>query len=120
MEQVLAKAALLHQRFQIAVRRHHYPHVFHLHRPVAAADALDFALLQHAQQLGLHGEGHVADLVQKKRAQDAPAQTCRCAAPAAPVNDPFSCPNSSDSISSPGTAAQFSVTNGRARRGLPS
>ncbi len=37
---------------------------------------------------------------------------------AAPVNDPFSCPNNSDSISSPGTAAQFSVTNGPSRRGL--
>ena len=34
---------------------------------------------------------------------------CRCTAP---VNAPFSWPNSSDSISSGGTAAQFSVTNG--------
>src|SRR6516164_3278899 len=37
--------------------------------------------------------------------------------PAAPVNAPFSCPNSSDSNSSAGTAAQFSVTNGPSRRG---
>ena len=29
----------------------------------------------------------------------------------APVNDPFSCPNSSDSISSSGMAAQFTCTN---------
>ena len=39
---------------------------------------------------------------------------------AAPVNAPFSWPNSSDSISSAGTAAQFSVTNGPSRRGLRS
>jgi len=33
--------------------------------------------------------------------------------PVAPVNAPFSCPNSSDSISSSGIAAQFTATNGR-------
>ena len=37
---------------------------------------------------------------------------------AAPVNEPFSWPNSSDSISSAGTAAQFRVTNGPPWRGL--
>ncbi len=37
---------------------------------------------------------------------------------AAPVNEPFSCPKSSDSINSAGTAAQFKVTNGPLRRGL--
>ncbi len=36
---------------------------------------------------------------------------------AAPVNAPFSWPNSSDSINSAGTAAQFSVTNAFSRRG---
>jgi len=30
----------------------------------------------------------------------------------APVNEPFSCPNNSDSINSAGTAAQLRVTNG--------
>src|SRR5262249_37738821 len=34
----------------------------------AAADALDLALLQHAQQLRLCGERHVADLVEEQRA----------------------------------------------------
>src|SRR5208283_3309123 len=33
-----------------------------------AADALDFALLQHPQNLGLHGQRHVADFVEKDRA----------------------------------------------------
>ena len=50
---------------------------------------------------------------------------CACsnfpgAATAAPVKEPFSWPNSSDSISSAGTAAQFSVTKGPSRRGLRS
>ena len=35
----------------------------------------------------------------------------------APVNEPFSCPNSSDSISSSGIAAQFTRTNGARARG---
>ena len=33
-----------------------------------AADRRHLALLQHAQQLGLQGEGHVADLVEEQRA----------------------------------------------------
>ena len=33
-----------------------------------AADALEDALLQHAQQLHLHGQAHVADLVEEQRA----------------------------------------------------
>src|ERR1019366_3848426 len=36
----------------------------------------------------------------------------------APVNDPFSCPNSSLSISVSGSAAQLMATNGPCRRGL--
>ena len=35
---------------------------------LVAADALDLALLQDAQQLGLHGQRHVADLVEEERA----------------------------------------------------
>ena len=34
----------------------------------AAADALELALLEHAQQLGLGLEGHLADLVEEERA----------------------------------------------------
>jgi hypothetical protein len=33
-----------------------------------AADALELALLQHAQQLGLQVERHLADLVEEQRA----------------------------------------------------
>src|SRR5581483_2594814 len=35
---------------------------------VGASDALDFALLEHAQDFGLGGQGHVADFVEKYRA----------------------------------------------------
>ena len=66
MKQILAKLALLYQRFQIAMRRHHHAHI---HRGrLVAADSLHFSLFQHAQQLGLHGQRHVADFVQKDRA----------------------------------------------------
>ena len=41
-------------------------HVDRLH--LAAADAGELALLQHAQQLGLGVERHVADLVEEERA----------------------------------------------------
>src|SRR5262249_16943222 len=66
MEQVLAEVALLDLLFEIAMRGHHHANV-DLDRLVGA-DALHLALLQHAQQLGLHGQRHVADLVQKQRA----------------------------------------------------
>src|SRR2546426_7676271 len=33
-----------------------------------SSDALDLVLFEHTQQLGLHHQRHVADLVQKKRA----------------------------------------------------
>ena len=35
---------------------------------LVAADALEALLLQHAQQLGLRGGRHVADLVEEQRA----------------------------------------------------
>ncbi len=31
------------------------------------AEGPDFTLLQHAQELGLHGEAHLADLVEEER-----------------------------------------------------
>ena len=35
---------------------------------LVAADALDFAFFEDAEELGLHGEGHVADFVEEERA----------------------------------------------------
>ena len=66
MVQILAERALLDQFVEIAVRRHDHANV---HRNGAiAADALHLALFQHAQQLRLHHQRHVADFVQKQRA----------------------------------------------------
>ena len=53
-------------RLQIAVRRRDHAHV-DLERP-RAADALELLLLQHAQQLRLHLERQLADLVEEQRA----------------------------------------------------
>ena len=67
-----------------------------------AADAFHLAFFEHAQQLGLHHQRHVADLVQEQRAAVGLLELARGAACARPVKDPFSCPKSSDSISSRG------------------
>src|SRR5438270_10581018 len=64
MEKVLAKAALLYLLFQFAVRSHNYPNIDL--DGLVSTNALHFALLKYAQQLGLHGQRHVADLVQKE------------------------------------------------------
>ena len=64
--EVLAKRSLPHLLLQIAVRGDDDAYVDR-ERPVAA-DALDFAFFEDAQKLGLHGERHVANFVQKQRA----------------------------------------------------
>ena len=61
-----AEFAALHRRFEIPVGGENKAHV-HLDR-LRAADALELAFLQHAQQLGLEGRRNLADLVEKQRA----------------------------------------------------
>ena len=82
-----------------------------------AADAVELAVGEHAQQARLQVGRHVADLVEEQRAAlgllEAPA-----ARACAPVNAPRSWPNSSDSSRSFGIAAVLSATNGPAARGL--
>ena len=63
--QILAKRPLPHLLFQIAMRRHNHPHI-HMNRLIPA-HALYLALLQHPQQLRLHRNRHVANLVEKQR-----------------------------------------------------
>ena len=66
MKQVRAEALFAHQFLQVAVGGHNHARV---HRDVlVSADALQLAFFQDAQQLGLHGQGHVANLVEEKRA----------------------------------------------------
>ena len=82
MKQILPEFLLAHARFQIAMRRHHDANV---HRDrLIAADALDFAFFEHAQQFRLHVQRHVADLVEKNRSlirllkfADVPSRTLR-------------------------------------------
>ena len=64
--QVLAEAPRLHLRLQVAVGGAHQPHV-HPGR-LGAAHRPHLAVLQGAQQLGLHLRPHVADLVEEQRA----------------------------------------------------
>src|SRR5262245_11547320 len=66
VEQVLAEVALLHPVQELAVGSGDDANV-DLHR-LAAADGLDRALLERAEQLHLRGQRQLADLVQKQRA----------------------------------------------------
>ncbi len=51
---------------------------------LAAADTLEDALLEHAQQLHLHVDAHVADLVEEQRAAVGELETAQCASSARP------------------------------------
>jgi hypothetical protein len=97
--EVLAKGALVDRALEVAVGRRDEADV----EPdlALAADRPDLALLEGAQELRLERERQLADLV-------------------APVNAPFTCPNSSLSSSASGIAAQFTVTSLAARRRLRS
>ena len=66
MKEILPECSFLHLLLKIPMRSRYHAHI-HLHR-LLSADALHFALFQHAQQLGLHGQRHVADFIQEQRA----------------------------------------------------
>ncbi len=66
MIEIAPEAARLDQLLEIAMRGHHHAHVHG--GGLVRADALHLALFKHAQQLGLHGERHVANLIEKERA----------------------------------------------------
>src|SRR6184192_3821167 len=105
VEQIAAKGILLDQFLEMAMRGHQHAHV-DFDRFVAA-HALNFACMARG----------MSPISSRK---SVPASACSNLPrwrEAAPVNEPFSWPKSSDSISSAGTAAQFRVMNGWARRG---
>ena len=66
VEQVFAERAVGDHLHELGVGRGEHAHV-HLDGAVLA-DALELALLQHAQQLGLQRRAHRADLVEEERA----------------------------------------------------
>ena len=76
------------ERLQVLVGGAHDAHVDR--NFLAPADALDDAVLQEAQQLGLQRQRHVADLVEEQRAAARRSRSCRAWSCAAPVNAPFS------------------------------
>jgi hypothetical protein len=107
--EVLAEAPGLHLFVEVLVRRAHQAHV----DPdrFAAAYRLDLAVLQRAQQLGLHLRPHVADLVEEHRAavrglEQAALRRHRAREGAARVAEQLD--SSSDSVS----AVQLTGTNG--------
>ena len=66
VEQILAKAALLHIGDQVAIGGGDDAHI-HFHR-FARANRFDFAFLNGAQELDLRGRRQFADFVEEKRA----------------------------------------------------
>jgi hypothetical protein len=66
VKQVLAKALLADELLQVLMRGAHHAHVDR--NLPAAADALDGAFLQKAQQLGLQRLRQVADFIEHQRA----------------------------------------------------
>ena len=77
VEEVLAEAAGAHLVAQVAVGRGDQAHV-DVQR-LGAADAVEAPFLDHAQQLGLRGERHLADLVEEQRAAVGELEAARLA-----------------------------------------
>jgi hypothetical protein len=102
--EVLAELAALDRLLEVLVGRGDHAHV-HLDRP-RRAEPLDLLLLQDAQHLGLRLLAHVADFVEEDRAAIGLLELADLLLGGAGER-PFSWPNSSDSISSSGIAAQF-------------
>ena len=65
VKQILPKFTLFRERGQIAMRGHQHAHI-DPHR-LFTAYAFYLAFFQHAQELGLHVQGHVANLIKKQR-----------------------------------------------------
>ena len=75
--EILAELARRLLRFEVAVRRRDDAHVDR--KRLRRADRPHLALLEHAQQLHLQRQRHVADLVQEERAAVRPPGTAPCA-----------------------------------------
>ena len=79
-------------------------------RGLAAADRDVLAVLQHAQQLRLERRREEPELVEEERPALRLGEEARRRACSAPVNAPFSCPNSSASARFSGIALMLSAT----------
>jgi len=114
VEEVRAEPALLNLRLEVAVGRGHHANV----DPgrLLVAEALELAVLDGVQQLGLPRGGMVPTSSRKSVPRSAswkrPSRS-----DAAPANDPFRWPKNSLSHISRGTAAQLTFTKGPEARG---
>ena len=116
VEEILLEPAVGDHLPEVAVGRGDDPHVDLL--GALGAERLELALLQHAQQLRLQRRAHRADLVEEDACRRRPARTCPSCSSVAPVNAPRTWPNSSDSSSVSGIAAQFTLISGISRCAL--
>ena len=66
IEEVVAELAFVDHAAQVLAGGRHHADVHPA--DLVSADRLDLAVLERPQQLGLHGRGHVADLVEEQRA----------------------------------------------------
>ena len=98
--QVGAEQALGDEGRQVAMRGGHEADIDPA-RP--AAEGRHDAILEHAQDLGLHRRRHVADLVEEQRPAAPPRGRRRRGPRSRPVNAPWTWPNSSLSSRSAGS-----------------
>ena len=116
VEQVGAEPTLVDRAVQVLVRRREHADI-HGDRP-GAADPLDLALLQHAQQLDLEVGRRDRRSRRGRWCRRRPARTGRSSARWRPVKAPFSWPNSSLSTRPGEIAPQLTGTSGRSARRL--
>ena len=112
MVEVFAELAVAHSLLQVLVGGGDDADIG-LDRGVAA-DAVEVAVGEHAQQPGLQFGGHVADLVQEQRAAFGLFEAAAAGGQRAGERA-FSWPNSSDSSKSLGMAAVLSAMKGGRR-----
>jgi hypothetical protein len=115
VEQVLPECPGGNHRGQILVAGAHDAHIHAVF--LAGADLAHAAFLQRAQQLHLHRQRQVRDLIEQQRAAigglEEPA-----ALGVGPSKGALTWPKNSASISVSGIAPQFTATNGCAERAL--
>ena len=109
-EQVLAEAPFAHLFLQVAVGGREQADVDLDRR--GAADAVDHALLDGAQQLGLQARMSISLISSSSRVPPLASSNLPMRRATAPVKAPFSWPNSSDSSRFSGIAAQLTEMNG--------
>ena len=100
MVKIVAEAFFTDGAFEIAIGRGDDAHIDA--DRLAPADPVEFALLEHAQQLGLQLAATYRRFRRGTPCRRRPARTVPACAARAPVNAPFSWPNSSLSSSSRG------------------